>query len=315
MSWGARIDSLRKGLGSLPRFDRFMAGTGAALVAVAVAGCELGQIRIPNAELLGPAALVLAAVTLPLPAYWHEKGKIALRDAALTLPWGLFLMVALPCLVGVAGRAGMNTPLRDAELARADAWMHVDVRSILGWADGHWMGGFIDRSYPYLFPMLMAALLLPALTGRVRAAREFLTGNLLAFAIGMPLFALVPAVGPWYGYHFAPNPGQADCQHSLMLLRTPGPYSLQPFGVVCFPSFHVIWAVLCVCALWSIRPLRIPAALAAGLVVLSTLTTAWHYFADVLAGFLVAALAMAASRALGRWFEGCAAPESSTQKA
>lgn len=315
MSSRTRIEALRAGLSSLPRFDRFMACAGAALVAIAVAGCRLASIRIPDAALLGPAVLVLVAVTLPLPAYWHEKGKIALRDAALTLPWGLFLMVALPCLVGVAGRAGMSLPLRDAELARADAWMHVDVRSILGWADHHWLGGFIDRSYPYLFPMLLASLLLPALTGRARAAREFLTGNLLAFAIGMPLFALVPAVGPWYGYHFAPNPGQADCQRSLMLLRTPGPYSLQPFGVVCFPSFHVIWALLCVCALWSIRPLRIPAALAAGLVILATLTTAWHYFADVAAGCLVAAVAILASRALGRWFEGGAEPAGSTRKA
>lgn len=299
--------------GSLPRFDRFMAVAGAALVAIAVAGCRLASISIPDAPLLGPAVLVLVAVTLPLPAYWHERGKIALRDAALTLPWGLFLMVTLPCLVGVAGRAGMGLPLCDAGLARADAWTGVDVRGILTWAGRHWLGGFIDRSYPYLFPMLLAALLLPALTGRVRAAREFLTGNLLAFAIGMPLFALFPAVGPWYGYHFAPNPGQAACERSMMLLRTPGPYSLQPFGVVCFPSFHVIWALLCVCALWSIRPLRIPAALMTALVIFSTLTTAWHYFVDVIAGFLVAAAAIAVARALSRWFEGGTA--SATQKA
>jgi membrane-associated phospholipid phosphatase len=290
--------------GSLPRFDRFMALSGAALVAIAVIGCRMASISIPNAALLGPAVLVLVAITLPLPAYWHEKGKTELRDAALTLPWGLFLMVALPCLVGVAGRAGMRFPLRDEGLVRVDAWMGVDVRGILAWANHHWLGVFIDRSYPYLFPMLLAALLLPALTGRTRAAREFLTGNLLAFAIGMPLFALFPAVGPWYGYHFAPNPGQAACERSMMLLRTPGPYSLQPFGVVCFPSFHVIWALLCVCALWSIRPLRIPAVLLAVLVILSTLTTAWHYFADVVAGFLVAGAAIALSRALSRWFEG-----------
>jgi len=290
-------------LGSLPRFDRFMALSGAALVAIAVIGCRMATISIPNAALLGPAVLARVAITLPLPAYWHEKGKTALRDAALTLPWGLFLMVALPCLVGVAGRVGMRFPLRDDLLARVDAGMGVDVRGILAWADHHWLGAVIDRSYPYLFPMLLAALLVPALTGRVRAAREFLTGNLLAFAIGMPLFALFPAVGPWYGYHFAPNPGQAVCERSMMLLRTPGPYSLQPFGVVCFPSFHVIWALLCVCALWSIRPLRIPAVLLATLVILSTLTTAWHYFADVAAGFLVAAAAIALSRALSRWFE------------
>lgn len=293
-----------RAVASVPRFDRFMAVAGAVLVVIAVLGCRAASIHIPNATLLVPAVFVLVAITLPLPAYWHEKGRTQLRDAALTLPWGLFLMVVLPCLVGVSGRAGMRFPLRDESLARLDAWMGIDVRAILSWANHHWLGGFIDRSYPYLFPMLLAALVLPALTGRVRAAREFLTGNLLAFVLGMPLFALVPAMGPWFGYHFPPNPGQAECQRSLALLRTPGPYSLQPFGVVCFPSFHVIWALLCVWALWSIRPLRIPALLLGALVIASTLTTAWHYFADIVAGFLVAAVTIAAAHALGRWFQG-----------
>jgi hypothetical protein len=53
-------------------------------------------------------------------------------------------------------------------------------------------------------------------------------------------------------------------------------------GIVCFPSFHVIWAVLSGWSLWSIKPLRILGAELASLVVV---TTGWHYVCDVLAGF------------------------------
>jgi membrane-associated phospholipid phosphatase len=40
------------------------------------------------------------------------------------------------------------------------------------------------------------------------------------------------------------------------------------------------------------RPIRIPVALLAGMIILSTLTTGWHYFSDVLAGIAVAAISM-----------------------
>jgi hypothetical protein len=61
------------------------------------------------------------------------------------------------------------------------------------------------------------------MTGKVRAAQQFITSNLIAFAVSVPLLGLLPAVGPWYGYHLAATPTKAACQPSLFLLRTPGP--------------------------------------------------------------------------------------------
>ena len=140
--------------------------------------------------------------------------------------------------------------------------------------------------------------------GKVKQAREFVLANLVAFAIGMPLFALLPAVGPWSYYHLTPDPGQAFCWSQLLQLRLPGPYMFheQAAGVVCFPSFHVIWAILCAAALWGFRPTRIPVALLSAMIVASTLTTGWHYFSDVLGGIAVAALSIAIARIYSnRW--------------
>jgi membrane-associated phospholipid phosphatase len=134
--------------------------------------------------------------------------------------------------------------------------------------------------------------------GHTKQAREFLLGNLVAFAIGVPLFALLPAVGPWTYFHLAPNPAQAACWAQLASMRLPGPYLFQDqaTGVVCFPSFHVIWAILCAAALWGFRPIRIPVALLSAMIIASTLTTGWHYFIDVLGGITVAVLSMAIAR-------------------
>jgi membrane-associated phospholipid phosphatase len=139
-------------------------------------------------------------------------------------------------------------------------------------------------------------LFLPALTGKWRDARAFVIGNLAAFAIGIPMFALLPAIGPWYGYNFAGTWAQMYCQTDLLLLRSSGPHSAQLAGVVCFPSFHVIWAILCARALWGFRYLRIPISILSGMIILSTMTTGWHYFSDVVAGAVVATLSIAAAQ-------------------
>ncbi len=265
------------------------------LVIVSFIGCRLTSI---HTDISGRviAILVILAMIPPLPIYWHEKGRASWRESALVIPWELLLAAILSFPVLIAAR--LRLPLRDDLFGHIDQSLGVSVPGIMAWADHHWLGMLLDRSYPWLLPFLAVAAFAPALLGKVNHAREFLLANLAAFAIGLPLFALLPAVGPWYYYHLAPNPAQASCWEQLLSLRLPGPYIFheQAAGVVCFPSFHVIWAILCAAALWGFRPIRIPIALLSGMIILSTLTTGWHYFSDVLGGIAVAALSMAIAK-------------------
>ncbi len=263
-----------------------------AVVGLAYAGCKLESI---HAEIGGlPIALVVALAMLsPLPIYWHEKHRIELRESTLVIPWEALLAMVLPYTVLVAARLRM--PLQDSLFGRIDQWFGVSVPAVVVWTHRHWLGIVFNKTYPLLIPLLAAAALLPPLFGKVKYAREFLISNLTAFAIGMPAFALLPAIGPWSYFHTAPNASQANCQAQLLALRLPGSFtdSSAAAGLVCFPSFHVIWAVLCAAALWGFRPLRIPVALLSGMIVVSTLTTGWHYFTDVLAGLVIAGLSLA----------------------
>ena len=211
-------------------------------------------------------------------------------------PWELLLAALLSFPVLIAARLRM--PLQDTLFGRIDQSLGIYVPSIEAWANHHWLGTLLNRSYPWLLPLLAAAAFAPALMGKMKHAREFLLANFAAFAIGLPLFALLPAVGPWYCYHLAANPAQAACWAQLLALRVPGPYIFQEqaAGVVCFPSFHVVWAILCASALWGFRPIRIPVALLSLMIIVSTLTTGWHYFSDVLGGIAIAALSMAIAR-------------------
>jgi membrane-associated phospholipid phosphatase len=294
----ASLTQFRVRIDKIPAFHLQMGLASAVLLTVSFVGCQLTSVTIPDIAGISVAVAVVIVATLPLPIYWHEKGKIGLRDAALTIPWGFLFAAFLPFPVAVAARLGMGTNLQDTNFAHLDQSLGVNVPRLMIWASQHWIGDLANKAYSLLIPMIPVSFLLPALTGKVKYAQQFLSANLIAFAVGLPLFGLLPAVGPWYGYHFAARPDQTACQLSLLLLRQPGPYVFHPEGVVCFPSFHVIWAILCAYGLWGFRPLRVPVAIFSGLIILSTMTTGWHFFVDVLAGGLLAIVAIAVARIL-----------------
>jgi membrane-associated phospholipid phosphatase len=205
-------------------------------------------------------------------------------------------MALVPMVVEVAARACL--PLRDGWFVRMDQALSVSVPAITAWSNAHRSGRLISSTYPLLLWVLPVALVLPVVFGRAKVAREFVLANAIAFAIGLPLFALLPAVGPWYGFHTAGLPVQLALQNELLALRGSSSHPFQLAGVICFPSFHVIWAILVARALWAFRWLRWPAVALCSLIALSTLTTGWHYFADVLAGGLLAVFAIACSDAI-----------------
>ncbi|HLY40816.1 MAG TPA: phosphatase PAP2 family protein [Terracidiphilus sp.] len=282
-------------------FHHQLAYASAAILIFCWVGGMLTSTVVPQARWIILGTVFVIAGISPLPIYLQQRKKTYWFDAVMTVLWALFLFGLLHFPIDVAARLGARIPLRDSALALLDQKAGVHVPALVAWASHHWIGHFANRSYGWLGWMLAAAVLVPILTGNVKHARQFLIANVVAFAIGLPLFIAIPAVGPWYGFHFAPDAGQALCQSAYVGMRTAQFYAYRgDAGVVCFPSFHVVWAILCAQALWGLRPLRIPIAALSGLIVLSTLTTGWHYFCDVLAGIAIAAVSIAISgRLLG----------------
>ncbi|MFZ1083814.1 MAG: phosphatase PAP2 family protein [Terracidiphilus sp.] len=288
-------------LSALPRFHLLMVFSSISLLVISFIGCRLTSTTIPDVGSIAIGVVLLIPIILLIPLFWHEKGKMNLRDAALTIPWCIFFKVALPCSIAIAGRLGMNIALQDDNFIRLDHTLGIDIPTVTAYASHHWLGNCINSTYTLLFPLLHAAFLAPALTGQVKKAQQFIVSNLLMFIFCVPMFGFFPAVGPWYGFHLAASPAQLTCQQSLLSLRTPGPYSLLLYGVICFPSFHVIWTIVCANALWCYKLLRIPLVILSTLIILSTMTAGWHYFIDVLAGLVLAAIIVTLTQALCHW--------------
>ena len=103
---------------------------------------------------------------------------------------------------------------------------------------------------------------------------------------------LIPAAGAFVYYHLpvASTTGYvaqwADLRNGT--LRTINPLDNQ--GLVVFPSFHTSLAVLCACAAWPLRILRYPLLALNLLIILSAPAIGGHYFIDIIAGIILAAL-------------------------
>lgn len=72
-------------------------------------------------------------------------------------------------------------------------------------------------------------------------------------------------------------------------------------GLICFPSFHTILAVLSGVALWSLPVVRWLGLLWSSLIVISTVTTGTHYVVDVLSGILVVVVCVTGAKMWSRW--------------
>jgi membrane-associated phospholipid phosphatase len=261
------------------RLHGFMAAACFGLFSISagfhLAGTELIAVAI------GPMIAILPALI------FHDLGKSERRDAALTLPWIALLNIVLPR--AVIGSARFRLAFRDDLFMRTDRSLGISVPAIVAWFSHHGLlRGFFEGAYYSLTPMICLAVLLPALGGKKESAERFLFANVVAFLIAVPVFTALPAIGPWVG-NFPGNGQQRATETAMAALNS---------ASICFPSFHVTWAILSAWALRPIRWLRIPAMILAVLIVISTVTTGWHYSVDVLGGIVLAAVAIYCSKAL-----------------
>jgi len=273
---------------ALAAFHVRMALLLASFIALTVGVSAFTGHSVENAGGLTAAVLAAVAVLTPIPVYAHDRGRTDFRESTLALLWALAFAVVLQ--LPVISLARLDAPLQDRRFALLDKAMGISVPALAVWSHAHGIGTLLDRVYELLIPWIPISTFAVCLSGKWMRARVFVAANVVAFLIGLPLFALFPAIGPWYGAAILPNPAQVQCQNSLLGLRAGA--SALVVGVVCFPSFHVIWAVLCGYAFSGLRWLRIPAWILAGLIVVSTVTSGWHYVVDVIAGLLIAAAAL-----------------------
>jgi membrane-associated phospholipid phosphatase len=192
----------------------------------------------------------------------------------------------------------LHPQLQDATLRAADRWL-------LGGSASVWLGQWTQPAlsevlsfcYVVFFPYLIFSWVYYLARKPLVVAQRFWSGFFTLYAVGFTGYLLVPAVGP----HLDPAmAGQLASFHGPITDFNAGIVQAGSNRVDCFPSLHV--AVSTYLLLFDFRECRWRFWLWLGPCVglwVSTLYLGYHYFTDLLAGWLLTAVTL---WAVNRWF-------------
>jgi PAP2 superfamily len=197
-------------------------------------------------------------------------------------------------------------PLRDAEFIAIDASMGF-----------HWLAWyrFIEAHRPIQLPLFIAYFtFLPQIIGSILyfAHTEQTSRNAEMVWIAMPALivttivsAMLPAIGPYVHYFGHPT---ADIV-ALTSLRAGGAQTFaidRMQGIITFPSFHTILAIVFIYVHRPPSRSFVPVAILNVLMLLGIPSEGHHYLIDMISGAVVAAICIAVVRAAMRPHSGTA---------
>jgi membrane-associated phospholipid phosphatase len=184
-------------------------------------------------------------------------------------------------------------PRWDEALAIGDRALGLNWLDMYQWLTRH---PAIEASahavYASLGPEMLILLIALELLGHHNQARAFLLWFMVSAIATIGIGILLPAAGAVVYHHLPVAPGTVYVSQMAGLrdgtLRTINPFNSE--GLVVFPSFHATLAVLCACAARPLRILKIPLLALNLLIILSAPAEGAHYFIDIIAGVILAAL-------------------------
>jgi membrane-associated phospholipid phosphatase len=202
---------------------------------------------------------------------------------------------------------GAALPLKDAWLAEMDHHLGFDWIGLLSFANSNptlsWMLVQAYKSTGVIFAGVFVWL---SLMGQAERLAEFIAViciSSIAVAAGM---VLIPAAGAYTHYNppqelFSNFSVDAGMWHYklLMTLRTDASPVIdlaKAEGMVTFPSFHTVLGIVTTYALRDTRWIAAPVLLLNGTMIVATLPEGGHYLLDVIAGGMIAVIAIATVR-------------------
>lgn len=262
-----------------------------ALVAQALGGA----LRIPWDGIVPFLALggVMVASSIAVDVALRRPLGLA-RAVRLWAPFSVVYLCyralrgALPVLVD----GGFESVLVRADvllLGSSPAWSLAAIHA-------PWLTELLAFAYATMFFQPLAVLLVLHARRRDRELRHVALSLQLAFYLGFTIFLLVPARSPDVVYDFAPLVGHGFYERSMAAWR-----SLQAVTYDAFPSMHTAISTLALVQAYRLRlrlwMVMLPVVI---LLQLATLYLRQHYFVDVVAGWGVAAIAIAGAAQLER---------------
>jgi membrane-associated phospholipid phosphatase len=253
--------------------------------------------------LVAPALIPLTAAVTCLGVslfYTHARPD---KRLAVSMAGTAFILVfaatigVLPYPAGAIGR-----PLHDDLFIAFERALGIDWPSVAAQMTAFPpLNLFWGLVYASTLPQIVVVVLVLGFTARHERLSAYLSLIVATLLCTIVLFVFAPTLGPIPSYGISGDlyarlgAGGKTFQLDLLALRS-GTFTTFDVtkleGVISFPSFHCDLAILTGWALAPVRRIGIAAVILNGFVVASTVPEGGHYFADILAGSLIAMAAI-----------------------
>lgn len=280
----------------------------AAVVVVTIVWASIVGLTCAWQEFMWPL-LVLVALAAGALYYRQREERFTL---CLTALMQIMLFSSAFIVLTYLG-AALGVPLADRRLATWDAALGCHLPSIMAWCAQH---PHIDRlltlAYYSMFLQTACVIAILGLLGDREPLKLFIRRMVLAALVTFAFYVLLPAEGPFNAYGYPPAPHVARYVSDIRALRS-GAFDCFHLraaqGLVTFPSFHAIWALLMVIAV-AHRPVFCwPLAALNAAVLVATVTHGGHYVCDVVGGLFITILVCWLTHREARQVVSAATPE------
>jgi membrane-associated phospholipid phosphatase len=241
----------------------------AAAVAAFVCGIRVDGLMQPMAVVAGLALL----------AWLRPAFRLCMSSLAVLVAFS----TAFSTLIYALGTSPW--PLADDGLAKLDLLFGIDAHRIaLETAARPLFAKAMYLIYFSAIPQTIVVLVWLGFRNDKRLS-EFLYRFMICGLVTAACFYFAPALGTTRSYPAAWNMAP---MHDILALRS-GELTIVDWrsveGIVTFPSFHTVWAVLLMLALptWPVIALNV-------LMIVSTVTSGGHYAIDIVGGLLICAI-------------------------
>ena len=237
---------------------------------------------------------ILSPCILGLTLFGLYARTLSPKLAFFTRSYGTYFFILVAFAILVSGIQYTPFATIDAHLIQWDQYLGFNTPALMHWTAVHpIIQKLFESFYEFLnIEMVLIPLLLGVFKNHRMVDRFFIT-ILIAFLIGTLIYYFFPTSSPVSMFH---SPYFLSGEHATYLKF----YQIHHYqtltsasgGLISFPSFHVIWAILLSYALFEKKWVFIPVAIINVFVILSTVFLGWHYLVDVFAGIVLAILSI-----------------------
>lgn len=243
-----------------------------------------------------PGLILLVALALYLRRRHLERFGLALEAIAIPTLAGVLAVTGTTFLAAVSG------PFVDSALHAADRSLGFDFPALAEFYRQHPALATASRHAYFSFGVQLAVVpCLLAVANLRRSLWVYLTGWCLALYLSTLIFPFAPAQGPFV-YYGIPENVFVNFQRLFPWKFGPTIEALRSGalrdvgeaarGLISIPSFHAAGGVFFSWAGWHFRWLRWPVLALNLAMIASTIITGSHYLIDVIAGLILAGLAL-----------------------